>query len=141
MKNYYRVRLGSGGQRTAECVAGGFIGTDYGIRRDLSELLSDHDASKSTLASLFLNGNADKSKISIGHHCGVIWTVSRTIAVDDIVLCPAADGNVYVGEIVGGYSYAADGILQHRRPVRWHSESLSRDAMTSRLRRAVDLIG
>jgi len=41
MKNYYRVMLGRKSAHAAECIAGGFIGTDFGIHEDLSRKLPD----------------------------------------------------------------------------------------------------
>lgn len=41
MKSYYRLMLGAGSVHAAECFAGNFIGTDYGLAQDLTHELPD----------------------------------------------------------------------------------------------------
>ena len=40
-KNYYRVMLGKKSIHAAECFAGNFIGTDFGIDQDLTKKLPE----------------------------------------------------------------------------------------------------
>jgi restriction system protein len=41
VKSYYRVTLGRQCTHATECLAGGFIGADFGIEQDLSGQLPD----------------------------------------------------------------------------------------------------
>ena len=63
MKEYLRVILGKGSVYAKDCVAGGFIGTDYGIKQDLTNRLSeDWREFKKEFVPLFLANNPGKSK-------------------------------------------------------------------------------
>jgi restriction system protein len=42
MKSYYRVMLGSKSRHADECFKGNFIGTDFGIRKDLTNDLHEN---------------------------------------------------------------------------------------------------
>jgi restriction system protein len=52
----------------------------------------------------------------------------------DIVLCPDGQGTYHVGEIAGGYYYAPNEILFHRRRVTWLKRTIERSAMSEGLR-------
>ncbi|MSQ17477.1 MAG: DUF91 domain-containing protein, partial [Dehalococcoidia bacterium] len=70
MKKYYRVMLGSRNAHAAECLAGGFIGTDFGIREDLSRKLPDEwRAFNKQYIPVYLAQNPDKTKIGAGLAC------------------------------------------------------------------------
>lgn len=57
-----------------------------------------------------------------------------------MVLCPDGEGNYRVGEIAGGYSYAAGTLLPHRRAVKWLG-SIARTDMSEALRNSSGSIG
>jgi len=50
-KSYYRVMLGRQSAHVAECLAGGFIGTDFEIHQDLSGQLPGDGGSSTPLSS------------------------------------------------------------------------------------------
>ena len=52
------------------------------------------------------------------------------MAKGDILLCPDGAGKYRVGEISGGYIYAAGDTLPHRRPVRWFDLIIDKDDMS-----------
>ncbi len=142
MKSYYRVMLGPGSVDAAECFAGGFIGTDFGIHQDLSRKLTDEwRAFNKEFIPVFLATHPDKTKIGAGLACGALWTVSKGIQVGDIVLCPDGAGGYRVGEISGGYQYKPGEILFHRRPVTWLNVTIERAAMSEGLRHSTGSIG
>jgi restriction system protein len=117
VKGYYRVRLGQGGAHADECLANGFIGTDFGIREDLSRKLPEEwRAFNREFIPIFLAVNPDKTKIGAGLNCAALWTVSKGIKSGDLVLCPDAAGSYHAGEVTGDYFYVEDGVLPHRRP-------------------------
>src|SRR5438552_713567 len=118
MKNYYRVMLGRKSVHAAECFAGGFIGTDFGIHEDLSRNLTDQWREfNNRYIPVFLAKHPDKTKIGAGLACGALWTVSKGIQKGDIVLCPDGTGSYRVGEVLGDYYYASGQILPQRRRV------------------------
>jgi restriction system protein len=134
--------LGAGSAHVAECVAGNFVGTDYGIARDLTgELNDDWRVFNKSLIPEFLAVHPEKTRIGAGLSCGAIWTVSRGMAIGDIALCPDGSGRYLIGEIVGPYHYEAGGVLPHRRPVRWTGASIERSSMSVPLRNSTGSIG
>jgi len=142
MKNYYKVRLGSAGELSAECVAENYIGAGFGITQDLTHKLPDEwKKFNQEFIPIFLKINPDKSKISAGLACGALWTVAKGIKVGDIVLCPDGEDHYHVGEVTSEYFYRPDTALQHRRSVRWLDQVIDRSAMTDILRSAASTRG
>jgi restriction system protein len=134
-KSFYRVMLGRQSAHAAECLAGGFIGADFGIEQDLSGKLPDEWRQfNAAFIPVFLAGHPDKSKIAAGLACGALWTVTKGIQAGDIVLCPDGAGRYHVGEVQGGYSYSPGQVLPHRRSVNWLPIAIDRSAMSEALR-------
>jgi restriction system protein len=125
--------LGKGSQFAKECLDGGYIGANFGINEDLSYKLPDEwrDFNKDYIP-VVMAANPEKTKIGAGLSCGQLWTISKGIQKDDVVLCP--DGNkVYqVGRVTGDYYYVADSDLPHRRKVEWFT-SFPRSSMSESL--------
>src|SRR5688500_6137439 len=135
MKNYYRVMLGKGSIYADECFAGNFIGTDFGINHNLTnELPEEWRTFNKRFIPIFLAAHPDKTKIGAGLACGAVWTVSKGIQKEDVVLCPDGSGRYRLGEVSGDYYYAPGGILPHRRPVHWLSQIIDRADMSEALR-------
>jgi len=142
VKSYYRVMLGRKSIYAAECFAGNFIGTDFGIDQDLTNKLPEEwRAFNREFIPIFLAKHPDKSKISAGLACGALWTVSKGIKKGDIVLCPDGAGQYRVGEVSGDYTYEAGKVLFHRRPVQWLSVAIDRAAMSEALQNSTGSIG
>jgi len=142
MKGYYRIMLGRKSAHAAECFAGGFIGTDFGIHEDLSRKLPDEwRAFNKQFIPVFLAKYPDKSKVTAGLACGAIWTVSKGIRKGDRVLCPDGTGSYRVGEAIGDYYYAENEILPHRRKVHWLDATIARSAMSEALQNSTGSIG
>lgn len=142
MKTYYRVMLGKKSIHAAECFAGGFIGTDFGIDQDLTrELPESWREFNQRFIPVYLAKHPDKSKIAAGLACGFLWTVSKGIQVGDVVLSPDGSGRYRVGEVAGDYYYAPGQILFHRRPVRWTDTYIDREDMSEGLRNSAGSIG
>lgn len=141
-KRYYRVMLGRQSVHAAECLAGGFIGADFGIEQDLSGQLPDEWRQfNAAFIPVFLDGHPDKSKIAAGLACGALWTVAKGIRAGDVVLCPDGTGQYHVGEVQSGYHYAPGQVLPHRRPVKWLPLTIARAAMSEALRNSTGSIG
>jgi restriction system protein len=142
MKNYYRLMLGKKSIHAAECFAGGFIGTDFGINEDLSEKLPDTwQRFNKGFIPVYQGLNPSASKITAGLACGFLWTVSKGLRSGDLVLCPDGTNRYRVGEVAGDYYYSPGQILFHRRPVRWTETFVERNAMSLPLRRSAGSIG
>lgn len=142
MKNYYRIMLGKGSKHAADCIAGGFIGADFDIHQDLTGKLSDDwRAFNKEFIPVLLATHPGMSRIGAGLRCGFLWTVSKGIQKGDVVLCPDGTGRYRVGEITGDYSYKPDGVLPHRRPVRWMDQTIDRTDMSDELRNSTGSIG
>lgn len=142
MKNYYRLMLGRKSIHAEACLAGGFVGTDFGIHQDLTGRLPNEwrDFNKEFIP-IYLENRPDKTKIAAGLACGAIWTVSKGMVQGDILLCPDGTGSYHVAEITGGYTYAPGQILPHRRPVRWLDRTINRADMSESLRNSCGSIG
>jgi restriction system protein len=142
MRNYFRLMLGRKSIHAAECFAGGFIGTDFGIAVDLTDELPDEwRAFNKKFIPIFLAGRPDKTRVAAGLACGSLWTVSKGIKVGDVVLCPDGSGRYRVGELTGNYSYEPEGVLPHRRPVKWLDEPIDRSDMSQALKNSAGSIG
>jgi Endonuclease NucS C-terminal domain len=142
MKQYYRLMLGQKSVHAEACFAGGFVGTDFGIRQDLAGRLPDEwRAFNKEFIPVYSELHPNKTKVAAGLACGAIWTVSKGMTQGDILLCPDGTGQYHVGEIVGDYTYASGEILPHRRPVRWFDRTISRSDMSEGLRNSCGSIG
>ena len=142
MKHYLRLMLGQRSVYAAECFANNYIGVDFGINEDLTgKLPEDLQAFNKIFVPKFLENHPDKSKVAAGLACGALWTVSKLLREDDIVLCPNGEGRYHIGEITGGYQYHPNTNLPHRRPVRWLDQKIDRQDMSSALRNSTGSIG
>jgi restriction system protein len=142
MKSYYRVMLGSKSRHADESLKGNFIGTDFGFRQDLTlDLYENWREFNQKFIPIWLKSHPDKSKISAGLSCGALWTVSKGIKVGDIVLCPNGAGSYLVGEVQDTYLYNPNGILPHRRTVKWYPSTIERAAMSEALRNSTGSVG
>lgn len=142
MGGIYRVMLGRRSLHAAECFAGGFIGADFGIEQDLTaDLPAQWRDFNTKFIPIFLASHPDKTKIGAGLACGALWTVCKGIEVGDTVLCPDGNGNYQVGEVAGHYYYVPDGVLPHRRKVRWLGQLIPRASMSEALQNSSGSIG
>jgi restriction system protein len=142
VKQYRRVMLGKQSKHADECFAGNFIGADFDVAEDLTGKLPDswRDFNRVYVPRL-VAANPGKSKIGAGLACGALWVVARGMNKGDVVLCPDGAGSYRVGEITGQYQYVPDGVLPHRRPVRWLGVSIPRAAMSESLRNSTGSAG
>jgi restriction system protein len=142
VKSYYRVMLGKQSAYAATCFAGNFIGADYGIQQDLSDVLPDDwRAFNREFIPIFLAAHPETTRIGAGLACGFLWTVSKGIQKGDIVLCPDGTGQYHVGDVNGDYYYAPGEVLPHRRPVSWRENTVSRAEMTDALKNSAGSTG
>jgi len=142
MKSYFRVMLGQKSVHAEECFAGNFIGTDFGIKQDLTgKLPDDWRVFNREFIPIFLAAHPGRTKIGAGLACGALWTVSKGIQRGDIALCPDGKGRYHVAEVTGDYYYDPERILFHRRPVTWLNVGIDRAAMSDALRHSAGAVG
>ncbi len=142
MKNYYRIMLGRKSAYAEEAYKGNFIAAGFVKDKDLAHHLPDNwrDFNKEFIP-IFLEQNPNKTKVSAGLACGMLWTIVKGVQVGDVVLCPDGKGKYYAGEVTGGYEYHKGQTLPHHRPVRWFTRTITRDEMSEALKRSTGSIG
>lgn len=141
-KSYYRIMLGAKSTYAELCYNNNFIGSDYGIKQNLSsDLYEDWREFNAKYRDIWLGLHPDKSKVAAGLACGMLWTVSKGIRIGDLVLCPTGNGNYYVGEVSSDYYYVQDEVLPHRRNVKWYNIQIERASMSDALRNSTGSVG
>lgn len=142
MKRYNKIMLGKKSMYAAECYAGGFIGADYGIAINLTDLLSeDWREFNHALIPVYLKGHPGKTKIAAGLACGALWTVCMGIKKGDVVVCPDGHAQFMFGEVTGDYTYMPGEILPHRRNVKWYDVKVPRKEVSEALRSSTNSQG
>jgi restriction system protein len=128
--------LGGKSAHAQECREMGFVGTDFGVREDLTGKLSDKWRDfTNQWRPYFLEIRPGKSNAVAGLSAGQLWTVSRGLAVGDLILSPTGKaGELYAGEVTGDYYYEPTGNLPHRRPVKWRPGVVFKEELTASLR-------
>ena len=129
------MMLGKKSALAAECIAGGFIGADFGITDDLTgNLPDDWRAFNRKYVPVCLASNRITAKVIAGLACGALWTIAKGINVGDVVLASDEEGAVRAGEVAGTYQHRPGTVLPHRRPVVWRREPLDGSAMSESLK-------
>lgn len=142
MKSYYRVMLGRKSAHAAQCFQEGFIGTDFEIPYDLTgKLPEEWREFNREFIPIYQKQRPEKNKISAGLACGALWTVSKGIAVGDLVLCPDGDRHYQVGEVTSEYRFVPGGVLPHRRTVRWIGKAINYDDLSESLANSAGSVG
>ncbi len=137
MKNYYRIILGRRNTIAAECVAAGYIGIDYDMP-DMTPWVSLEDSAFDNNVRGELRGkDYCDSKIKESLACGVITKFVRRMRAGDVVICSMGDQTYRVGEVTGGYFFAAGQPLPHRRAVDWSRNEIRKEDMSEGLRGSV----
>jgi len=142
MKNYYRIMLGKKSIYAKKAHEENYIGAGWFPNIDLTNKLPDNWREfNRKYIPVYLGQNPDKTKVSAGLACGMLYTIVKGILIGDIVLCPDGQGNYLIGEVVNDYEYKKDAILPHRRSVRWYAKTISRDEMSKSLKNSTGSIG
>lgn len=142
MKRYFRIMLGAKSIYADECFKGNFIGADFKLDIDLSNQLPDNWREfNQKFIPVWLEKHPGKTKIAAGLSCGYLWTIAKGMNNGDIVLCPNGQGSYYIGEVLDTYSYHPEGVLPHRRTVKWYPNTIERSSMSESLRNSTGSIG
>ncbi len=89
MKSYYRLMLGEKSKHAAECLTGGFVGTDFHIHQDLTSHLPDNWREFNKAFIPVYLGNTSRSQRSLRvWPAEPIWAVSKGMFKGDIILVP-----------------------------------------------------
>lgn len=141
-RNYLRLLLGPKHIHFNECYKNNYIGVNFGIEKDLTNDLPENwkDFNKKYIP-IYLDSNKDKSKVTAGLACGAIHTVSKTLNLDDYVLCPDGNGKYFVGKIISNYIFKKDKPLIHCRDVEWMKNPINRSDMSQELKNSTGAIG
>jgi len=124
------------------CFAEGFVGTGFMIQQDLTGHLPEQWREfNRQFVPVYLETHPGKSRISAGLACGALWTISKGVKQEDVLLCPDGTGRYRIGRISGPYYYAEGKVLPHRRPVEWLGVSIDRADMSDGLRNSCGSIG
>lgn len=134
--------LGQKSIYATEAYKGNYIGAGWLGETDLTNKLPDswREFNKKFIP-IFLEKHIDKTKVTAGLACGMLYTITKGMLIGDIALCPDGQGNYYVGEVVGNYEYHKGEILPHRRNVHWYSKTISRLEMSESLKNSAGSIG
>jgi len=134
--------LGAKSSYADSCFNGQFIGADFDIIMDISDSLFENwrDFNEKFIP-IFQKINPTKSKIAAGLSCGALHTVSKGIKIGDIVICPNGSGSYYVGEITSDYFFVENGVLPHRRSIKWLSNVLEKESFSDSLRGSMGASG
>lgn len=126
--------LGPGSRCADICREHNFLGADYSVHEDLSGSLPENwrEFNAQWLPRLL---PLHKNKIAAGLAAGNLWTVSKGLAIGDIILSPTGLSNeLMAGEVISDYHYVHEGPLQHRRGMKWLPGVIRRDELSSDLR-------
>lgn len=135
--------LGKGSKYADECFKNGFIGADFDMDIDFSGKLPNNfkDFNK-IFIPIYLEKHPEASKVTAGLAGGNLHSICKVLEKGDIVLCPDGKGNYMVGEIESNdYYYHPEGILPHRRLVKWYSSLIKKSEMSKELQNSIGSIG
>jgi len=142
MKRYNRIMLGRGGKYADICYKDGYIGTDFGIKQDLTGKLPDEwRLFNKEFIPIYLQENPEKTRVAAGLACGMLWTICKGLKIGDVILCPNGNREYFVGTIAGNYFYDPSKPIFHCRKVQWMQKTISRDAMSSELQNSTASTG
>ena len=140
MLKYYRIVLGKSNCYADLCKSENFIGLDFLPDIDLSGQLHKFDnwqQFNKEYIPVWMQQNPGKSKVAAGLACGFLWTVSKFLDVNDIVLCSNGKGEFYVRKITSSYYYKPGKVLPHRRKVEWLAITIQKSDMSGQLQRSI----
>lgn len=142
MKKYNRVYLGKGSKYAKMCRQEGFIGSEFDIKRDLSDSLFENwrEFNKMFIPQ-WMSLVPGKTTTAAGLICGYTWTIVKGLQIGDIVLCPSGEGYYYIGTIASNYYFVSNEDLPHRRKVEWMDKVIQRKDMSQSLKNSSGAIG
>jgi restriction system protein len=142
IKSYYRIMAGKGCMYAAQCFEQGFIGVDWAVSSNLSDLISDSsEVFNDGYLSLYHQANPDSNKIAAGLARSATFNICKKLLIGDIVLCPSGSGIYYVGEVTSDYYFVEGEVLPHRRKINWYDKAIKRNDMSAPLKNSAGSVG
>lgn len=140
--NYYRIMLGEKSKYAEKCFDHGFMGADFDIKYDLTDVLTDDLKSfNAHFVEKFLEINPIKSKISASLSGGMMHAICKRVKIGDIILSPNGRGSYRIGTVTSDYHYIDEQILPHRRSVKWSDVLIDRQNMSDTLKSSTNSPG
>ena len=136
---FLRLRTGREHQWFETFYQGEYIAVGYGLDIDLSSSLYENwrDFNKKFIPEI-IKREPNKSRVGAGLNCGVIWTLSKGIEKDSIVLCQDKEKNYHPCKIISNYYYDVDGLGgYHRRRVQWFDKSIKVSEISKELKNSL----
>ena len=138
-RSFYRIILGRENKHAKESRQKGFVGVDYDIKENLSEITFDDKSEfNEACVPIYLEYNPDKTDQAGVVACSAIYAVSKEMSVGDVVLSPNDDGDYFVGEVSSGYEFKSEASLPHQRSVNWFDQTIDPSDMSQPLQTAVE---
>jgi len=132
---YVRLRTGRDHQWFDSFFKGNYIAVGFAMDLDLSNDLFENwrEFNKKYIPEI-IKRDPSKSRVAAGLNCGVIWTLSKGIDKDAIVLCQDEDKNYHPCKVISNYYYKKElGDQFHRRRVEWFDKSIKVGDMSKEL--------
>jgi len=132
---YMRLRTGREHQWFDDFYNNNYIAVGFNLDINLSDSLYDNwrEFNKKFIPEI-IKREPSKSRVAAGLNCGVIWTLSKGIEKDTIVLCQDKDKNYHPCKVVSNYYYDEKlGTQFHRRKVEWFDKSIKVSEMSKEL--------
>jgi len=140
LKRYYRIMPGSAGSLSKLCYDTGFIGVDYGIKRDIGDLedKSNNERIKSLAGDRL---DAGEKIRSLSASLSSLFRLAFELNIGDIVISPDGDRKIMIGRVISKYHYEEGQELPHRIDVDWLSKKVSLDDLSTALRNSMGALG
>jgi len=132
---YMRLRTGREHQWFDDFYNNNYIAVGFNLDINLSDSLYDNwrEFNKKFIPEI-IKREPSKSRVAAGLNCGVIWTLSKGIEKDTIVLCQDKDKNYHPCKVISNYYYDEKlGTQFHRRKVEWFDKSIKVSEMSKEL--------
>ena len=132
---YMRLRTGRDHQWFKDFYTNNYIAVGFGLDINLSDSLYENwrEFNKKFIPEI-IKREPSKSRVAAGLNCGVIWTLSKGIEKDVVVLCQDKDKNYHPCKITSNYYFDDElGDRFHRRKVEWFDKSIKVSEMSKEL--------
>ena len=132
---YIRLRTGRDHQWFDHFHKGNYIAVGFTLDIDLSKHLYENwrDFNKKFIPEI-IKRQPKKTRVAAGLNCGVIWTLSKGIEKDAIVLCQDSEKNYHACKVISNYYYNDElGDQFHRRKIEWLNKKIRPSEMSTEL--------
>lgn len=116
-----------------------FVGVSYGLDVDISGDLYPNwkDFNRIYIDEIINRSSEPKSRVAAGLNCGVIWTLSKGLEINDILMCQDKEKNYHFCKISSDYYYNEDA-PHHRRKVEWLDRKVLIEELPTDLKKSIN---